>query len=231
MINLKLQDVKGAYDVIIGIGSWCGPSLYLRQYGLRRFSFPLDWMISNTISDVSRLLNDRFDGFMDLNQLRKTSGTSALLEDGVAVMSEGGQAHQDAHFILDTRYNIISVHDFPILPNQDWVQSYGAYKGRLNHRIDRFFRILENSHSALFVRWGEVTAEEAAELHKVVSSFVPGICRILFLQTLPDLEEMQEIDWGLEGICTLQVPVDRPNDGTLWHYAFDGLRLTDRWMT
>ncbi|WP_364279339.1 DUF1796 family putative cysteine peptidase [Peribacillus frigoritolerans] len=32
--------MKGSYDVIISLGSWCGPSL-----NLRRFSFPLDWCI------------------------------------------------------------------------------------------------------------------------------------------------------------------------------------------
>ncbi|AWP27926.1 peptidase [Paenibacillus sp. Cedars] len=227
--NLKLQDVKGAYDVIIGLGSWCGPSLYLRQRGLRRFAFPLDWMISNSISDVSRLLDNRFVGFMDLEQLQKTKGTSALLEDGVAVLSEGNQVYQDAHFILDTRYNIISVHDFPVLPNQDWMHSYDVYRGRLNHRIDRFFRILEHSESVLFVRWGEVTADEAAELHAVLSSLVRGTCNVLFLQTLLDLENVQEIDWGMNGICTLQVPDSRPNDISIWNYALDGLRLTNRW--
>jgi hypothetical protein len=41
MTELKLQDIKGSYDVIISLGSWCGPSL-----NLRRFSFPLDWVVS-----------------------------------------------------------------------------------------------------------------------------------------------------------------------------------------
>ena len=35
--NVKLVDVKGAYDVIISLGSWCGPSINLRQRQLRRF--------------------------------------------------------------------------------------------------------------------------------------------------------------------------------------------------
>ncbi|MFG1732773.1 DUF1796 family putative cysteine peptidase [Paenibacillus sp. GM2FR] len=50
------MDVKGAYDMIISLGSWCGPSVNLRQRQRRRFSFPLDWMISSSISDVTSVI-------------------------------------------------------------------------------------------------------------------------------------------------------------------------------
>ncbi|MGG4106272.1 DUF1796 family putative cysteine peptidase [Paenibacillus lautus] len=70
--------------LIISLGSWCGPSINLRERQLRRFSFPLDWMISSSISDVTRLLSNRFIGFMELGHMRKVEGTSALLEDGIA---------------------------------------------------------------------------------------------------------------------------------------------------
>ncbi|MEC0258927.1 DUF1796 family putative cysteine peptidase [Paenibacillus lautus] len=56
MTNVKLVDVKGAYDMIISLGSWCGPSVNLRQRQRRRFSFPLDWMISSSISDVTPVI-------------------------------------------------------------------------------------------------------------------------------------------------------------------------------
>jgi hypothetical protein len=29
MTEWKLQDIKGSYDIIISLGSWCGPSLNL----------------------------------------------------------------------------------------------------------------------------------------------------------------------------------------------------------
>lgn len=226
--NVKLVDVKGAYDVIISLGSWCGPSINLRQRQLRRFSFPLDWMITNSISDVTRLLSNRFIGFMELEHMRKIEGTSALLEDGIATPAEGRPYH-DAHFILDTQYDMISVHDFPIWPNQDWTQSYASYKEKINHRIHRFYEVLNNSRSVLFIRWGEVNAPEAALLHAVLSSFVAGTCNILFLRTMHDIQDVQELDWGIDGVCTLQVPIDRPNDESIWNHAMEGLYLTGYW--
>ncbi|UYZ00753.1 papain-like cysteine peptidase [Peribacillus frigoritolerans] len=66
MTELKLQDIKGFYDVIISLGSRCGPSLNLRRHNLRQFSFPLDWVVSNSLPDVSRILKNRFAGFIDL---------------------------------------------------------------------------------------------------------------------------------------------------------------------
>lgn len=226
--NVKIEDLKGAYDVIIGLGSWCGPSIFLARYQLRRFSFPLDWMISNSAADVTLLLKNRFEGFMELGQLRKIDGTSAFLEDGIAVLQEGG-TYQSAHYILDTRYNVISVHDFPVIPNQDWTAAYGAYSEKLAHRIQRFLHVLGHSRSVLFIRWGEIGEAEAVELHAVLSSLTPGSCRILFLQTVSGLQSIREIDWKRDGIGTLQVPLEQPYHEAGWSYAMNGLTLTGYW--
>ncbi|EHB66801.1 DUF1796 family putative cysteine peptidase [Paenibacillus lactis] len=225
--NVKLGDLKGAYDVIISLGSWCGPSIYLQRKQLRRFSFPLDWMVSSAVTDVTHLIKSRFEGFMELGQLRKIEGTSAYLEEGITV-PEGG-THLSAHFILDSRYNIISVHDFPIVPNQDWVAAYNAYQEKLARRIQRFWYVLQHSRSVLFVRWGEIGVQEAVALHAVLSSLTPASCSILFMQPVSGLESIQEIDWELGGISTLQVPLERPNDIAVWDYALNGLSLTGYW--
>ncbi|WP_343929667.1 DUF1796 family putative cysteine peptidase [Peribacillus frigoritolerans] len=82
MTELKLQEIKGSYDVIISLGSWCGPSLNLRRHNLRRFSFPLDWVVSNSLPDVSRILKNRFVGFMDLKNMKQVDGIASYLDDG-----------------------------------------------------------------------------------------------------------------------------------------------------
>ncbi|HWJ78777.1 MAG TPA: DUF1796 family putative cysteine peptidase, partial [Niallia sp.] len=57
---MKLEEIKGSYNLFVSLGSWCGPSLNLRRHQLRKYSFPLDWSISNSLSDVNRLLRTRF---------------------------------------------------------------------------------------------------------------------------------------------------------------------------
>lgn len=121
MTELKLQDIKGSYDVIISLGSWCGPSL-----NLRRSSFPLDWVEFNSLPDVSRILKNRFVGFMDLNNMKQVDGIAFYLDDGEVVFSDECGKQQKAHIIQDTYYNVISVHDFPMIPNQDWTHLYPA---------------------------------------------------------------------------------------------------------
>ncbi|WP_411739879.1 DUF1796 family putative cysteine peptidase [Peribacillus sp. S4] len=118
---MKLQDIKGSYDVIISLGSWCGPSL-----NLRRSSFPLDWVEFNSLPDVSRILKNRFVGFMDLNNMKQVDGIAFYLDDGEVVFSDECGKQQKAHIIQDTYYNVISVHDFPMIPNQDWTHLYPA---------------------------------------------------------------------------------------------------------
>ncbi|KWW21504.1 MULTISPECIES: DUF1796 family putative cysteine peptidase [Peribacillus] len=229
MADLKLQDIKGKYDVIISLGSWCGPSLNLRRHNLRRFSFPLDWVVSNSLSDVNKLLKNGFDGFMDIKQMQRIDGVAAYLDDGDAVFADEGRKKQNAHFIQDSTYNIISVHDFPIIEEQDWRQLYPAYKEKLNDRIRKFIEILANSQSVLFIRWGAVSIPEALELRSILAGMTPGKCNILFLDPIADIPSVKEIDWGIDGICTTQVPSQSPNDDSMWDHVYDGLAITDYW--
>ncbi|MGQ3381490.1 DUF1796 family putative cysteine peptidase [Priestia endophytica] len=227
---MKFEEIKGSYDLMVGLGSWCGPALHLRRHNLRRFSFPLDWVISNSLPDVSRLLKNRFQGFMELKNMKWTEGYAHLLDDGDAIFPpEGGTEPVNAHFIEDTYSNIISVHDFPVIPNQDWEVLYPSYKEKLNQRINRFLEKVENSSSILFIRWGVTNPNEAVELKSILSEMTSGKFNILILNAVSGLQEVMPIDWGIDGIASIQVPLENPNDNNVWDYAFQGLTLTDRW--
>ncbi|MEH6885683.1 DUF1796 family putative cysteine peptidase [Priestia megaterium] len=224
---MNLQDIRGSYDLMLGLGSWCGPSLNLRRHNWRRFSFPLDWMISNSISDVSRLLRNRFTGFMEFQNLQRTDGYAHFLDDGVAIFpEEGGTEPVNAHFIHDTYYNIISVHDFPIIPNVDWPVMYPSYKEKLHQRIARFLEKVENSSSILFIRWA-ATYEQAVELQSTLEGIVKGQFNILILCPEEGFKGVSEIDWGLDKICAVKVP-RIPNDPGTWNYVLEGITLPPR---
>lgn len=230
MIEVKFEDIKGSYDLMVGLGCWCGPALHLRRHNLRKFSFPLDWVISNSLPDVSRLLKNRFQGFMELKNMRRTEGYAHFLDDGHAIFPPGGGTEPvNAHFIEDTYSNIVSVHDFPVISNQDWKVLYPSYKARLNRRIDRFLEKVTNSPSILFIRWGVTNPTEAMELKSVLSEMAPGKFNILILNPVPGLQKISPMDWGIDGIASIQVPLDNPNDDSVWDYALQGLTLTNKW--
>lgn len=215
---------------MVGLGSWCGPALHLRRHDLRKFSFPLDWVISNSLSDVSRLLKNKFADYMELENMIRTDGYAHFLDDGTAVFpEEGGNEPVNAHFINDTLYNIISVHDFPIIPDEDWQTQYPSYKEKLNGRIQRFLEKITNSQSVLFVRWGADTYDEAAQLQTVLSEIVKGKFNILILQPVDGLQVVNELNCESDGICFVQVPLNNPNDDQIWDHVLNGLTLTDHW--
>lgn len=107
----------------------------------------------------------------------------------------------------------MKLHDFPIIPNQDWTHLY---------KVNKFIEIISISKSILFVRWGAVSVREEVGLQSVLSEMIPGKFNILFLDPIAGLKDVNEIDWGIKGICTMQVP----SDNSMWDYVYNGLTLT-----
>jgi len=216
---LNLQEIKGSYDVIVSLGSACNPALQLRRHNLRTFSGPLDWSVSLSLSDVSRLLKNKFDGFMELKNMCLIDGSAYVLDEGVNIQST------KSYFVKDTHYNILSVHDFPIIPNQDWTTTYPSYKEKLNHRIDRFLEKITNSQSVLFVRWA-ASYDQAVELQSVLSQLVKGQFNILILHPIEGSQGISTMNWGINRVCSVKVPND-PNNNETWDYVLNGVTLTN----
>ncbi|KAB7671182.1 DUF1796 family putative cysteine peptidase [Bacillus sp. B1-b2] len=225
---MNLEDVKGSYDLYVSLGSWCGPSLNLRRHHLRRFSFPLDWSISNSLSDVNTLLKTNFYGYMELENLEKTEGFAHFLDDGDAVFAQTGDEHPvTAHFIKDNFSNIISVHDFPLISGQDWQVRYPLFKETLTNRIQRLYEKLYTSNSVLFLRWGYASADEMAELESILMSIIPNRFKIVILQPTEGINDIQDMNFPLAHVCSVQVPANRPNDLEIWDKVLTGFSLTN----
>lgn len=219
MIDLNLHEIRGSYDLIVSLGSACGPASHLRRHNLRRFSMPFDWVVSNSLSDVNRLLENNFKGFMDLKNMSLIEGSDFFVRDEVVQPVK-------SYFIKDTFYNIISVHDFPVIKDQDWTETYPSYKEKLNMRINRFLEALKNSHSVLFVRWAGCY-DDVVELQSVLSKMIKNKFNILILVPSDTLQGVAEINWGLDRVCSIMVP-NRSADNSIWDYLLNGITLTNR---
>jgi hypothetical protein len=215
VIELNLQHIKGSYDEIVSLGSACNTAMKLRQHNLRRFSGPLDWKVSGSLSDVSRLLKNRFKGFMELENMHLLDGSGYGIDNG------GHLQPVKSHIVHDTYYNIISFHDFPVLPNQDWAATYPAFKSKLHYRIDRFLEKISNSPSILFVRWAG-SYEQAMELNSVLSGIVKGQFKILILVPTEGFHSVKELNWNINQVCPVSVP-NLPYDDSTWNYVLNGI--------
>jgi len=223
VIKIKLQDIKRPYDAVIGIGSACDPTIHIKRLNLRKHSLPLDWVVSLSLSDVNKLLMNRFNGFMELENLQLKEESHFYLDDGTPVFSDDRFTMVKSYFVEDTYYNIISVHDFPIIPNQEWSQTYPAFKEKLNKRIHRFLNIMNTSQSTLFVRWS-ATYTEAVELQTILHQLTNGLFHIVIINPIEDLPHIVETDWGLDRVCSIQVP-NFIHDYAIWDYVLNGVSI------
>lgn len=221
---MDFEAIKGTYDVIVSLGSSCSPAIQLKRLSLRKFSGPLDWCVSLKLSDVNRLLGNRFANFMDIRNLHVMERTHYWLEDGEEKRMDDSPELIPAYFVKDNLYQVLSVHDFPILPGQPWYVTYPSYKTKLDRRIRRFLDNVMNAPSVLFVRW-QGKYEEAYVLQEILAGLVKGKFTVLLLSPEEQPRAITELPWGLNRTCALSVP-DEPNNELLWNYVLNGVSVS-----
>jgi hypothetical protein len=218
---VKLSEVQKPYDLFVSLGSACDPAAFLRVHGLRRFSMPLDWVVSNHLSSVSRLFASKFAGYMELESMRLTDG-SATHYDEDAILQAGADA-RSSYFVEDTRYGILSVHDFAILPDLPWHATYPEFKQKSHRRIERLLQQLSESPSVLFVRWAGLT-DDAVALRKVLSEVAGGTADLLVLQPEAAVSSAVDRELEVDGVCCVRVP-NAPADSAIWNKILGGMSL------
>ncbi|UJF32182.1 DUF1796 family putative cysteine peptidase [Paenibacillus hexagrammi] len=217
---MNLSELKEQpYDLVASLGQNCDPASYLRVHGLRKFSMPLDWVVSSSLSDVNRLLRNRFSGYMNLSHMRPILGISQYVDESEA---PSGQQQLKSYFIKDTQYNIVSVHDFPIVPLKTWRKTYPAYYDKLSMRMGRFLQGIDLAKSVLFVRYFG-SYEQTLELESVLSTLTNREFCILLVNPVPNLKDVVEVDWGLRRVCSVQIPSTDNKDA--WYKLLGGIRL------
>jgi hypothetical protein len=63
---------------------------------------------------------------MDLKNMKQVDGIAFYLDDGDVVFLMRAASSKKRILLEDTYYNVISVHDFPMIPNQDGTHLYPA---------------------------------------------------------------------------------------------------------
>ncbi len=190
---MKLADLKGAYSAVYSLGDLCVAAIQLEKNGLRPLAGPLDWMSSPDLSDVNRLLANRFAGFMDYSHL-----------------AVEGKASERLYLVKETAYNIYSNHDFFTHNNfPPHLAAYPEVKAKYDRRVERFLQKAASGKRILFIRTGG-TREQAAELEAVLSRFVVHDFRVLLVNHTA-VGGLIEERIPLRRICAVQIP-----DAEIW---------------
>jgi hypothetical protein len=207
---MRLQELKGSYDAIFSLGDLCLSSIQLQNNNLRPYSGVLDWMASPKLSDVNRLLKNRFIGFMDLPNLR----IIGYADDNICVSDEA--------------YHFVSNHDFEVGPNTlTHLGTYPEVREKFDRRIKRFLEKCATSKRILFVRT-EGDMEDAEALQTVLSGLVKNDFRVLLVNH-DNVGGLVEDDWPLEKVCAVRLPSHEIWNGNnhLWKKLLDGVRHID----
>ncbi|MGR6130195.1 DUF1796 family putative cysteine peptidase [Paenibacillus sp. SER-28] len=205
-----LERLQGDYDAAFSLGGHCLPSIQLDKNGLRPYAGPLDWMISGNLSQVSRLLDARFAGFMDVDSLRVT-----------------GHDYGEHNFMVeDANYGITAAHHFPVSENtSEQLTSYPAFKTTLDRRIARLLDQFTLASRLLLVRVGG-SREQAVELHDVLLQRITHDFRLLYVD-YTGTDGVTELDWGLERLVSVELPPEDIWNGQdeMWRYMLENVRL------
>ncbi|GGA05447.1 amino acid permease [Paenibacillus marchantiophytorum] len=209
---MKLSEIKGSYDAFFSLGDSCFPAIQLEKNKLRPYAGVLDWMVSGDLSQVNRLLNNRFNSFMEFKNLKVV-----------------GEDYGPFNYIVrDETYHIDSAHDFSVKKNTIAnLESYPEIKEKYDRRIERFLDKLETSRRLLFIRTGG-NRKQVEELQMTLSKLVKHDFRILFGQ-YTDRENILETNWPIERVCTIELPnhdMLHGND-TLWKSIFSDIHYKD----
>ncbi|ANE48975.1 hypothetical protein SY83_16520 [Paenibacillus swuensis] len=200
---------RTTYDVIFSLGSECLTGLQLREHQLRTMAGPIDWMITDPLSKVSRLFHNRFSGFM--------------LEENLQVIGIDLQGKN--YLVNDLAYGIVSGHDFAIENNPPGpLTTYAEFRTKMDRRIARFNRVMNQSSMILFVRlYG--TEQEAKELESVLSQWIPRRFHVLLL--IPgQTESPTDLQWPLKRVCALEIPdIPRIWETSMWGEIFSNIHL------
>ena len=134
--------MRKKYDLIFGMGAACSCSQTLRKAGLQFLSFPLDWVGPNSnceayAQDLVRrtdILCSDFHDWLDPTDFRFRGDT---LTNGML------DYHND-------RLELQFIHDFP--RGVPFEESFPKVKSKYEHRIARFFKILNGAKTVLIFK-------------------------------------------------------------------------------
>ncbi|MED1741305.1 DUF1796 family putative cysteine peptidase [Bacillus swezeyi] len=211
-MNLKV--IEGHYDAVFSLGHLCLAAIQLRKNNLRPFAGPLDWVSTHSLTDLNRLLQNRFAGFMDPKNLRIIGYNTGEKKEGSTI------------YVVDDFYNIGSVHDFDAEENTlDHLATYPAVMEKFNRRINRFLEKMSTGSRLLFVRT-EGSLEEAQELERILSDLVQHDFHVLLVRH-SNVTGIVEKNWPLQKVCAVELPDKEiwESNNDLWTSMLEGVKI------
>ncbi|GAB6988578.1 DUF1796 family putative cysteine peptidase [Paenibacillus pini] len=182
------------YDAIISLGHNCQVASQLRRNHLRKFSGPLDWFNFAKTSEVCKVLQNRFEGFMLLENL-EVYGKS-----------------QNCHYVRDKSTTCLSFHDFKNVTEEDPLFDYFIFRETLDRRIRRFIDCLSSNKDILLIRANVNSTDSFDIYHAIKETYSNPNVHFLFVNQ-SDEQQIIEQPSTFKSINSLQIPSGKTWEG------------------
>lgn len=206
---MKLAEIKGEYNAIFSLGENCIPALKLRQFELRKFAGPFDWVGSPKLPNVTNLIATNFSNFLNKKNL---------------IVPQ--YASEEDLLVVDIAHHISFNHDFKTNVNTlQHLSDLPQVQKKYENRIHRFIDTLASAQHLLFIRT-EADWLDTVVLEKVLSQLIRHNYTILIVNHTP-VKGIVELDWKINNVCAIEIPNEEIWEGNdaLWEKIFQGITL------
>lgn len=109
------------YDEVISLGANCVTAMTLRHWGLRKSSYPFDWIAKYDLFDRFLLINNRFEGFLNFEDLEF-------------------EVRHGKYYATNRRTSYVMPHDFGKYSDGVPYDRYKDVDSKYGRRIDRLYK-------------------------------------------------------------------------------------------
>ncbi|MCM3783070.1 papain-like cysteine peptidase [Neobacillus mesonae] len=210
-MNKNSQQIAGIlkYDAVFSLGSNCQAAHQLRRLSLRLEAGPLDWFVSKDVDQLIRLIDTRFKGLMEQENLEMIS------------------TFRTCYCIQDTRYGFLSYHDFPVKEkSEDWTLDYPDFKTKLTRRINRLVQAMDSAEKLLFVRVN-AGQDDSERLYHSLRKQIKHSFDLILIDTLADSDAPVKRWVDRSGCIRYSIPkgTDWRGSNEAWNEVGSNVRL------
>lgn len=130
--------MKTRYDMIASLGGNCSAAIQLKNRGLRREAYPLDWVYMESEKSVAYLARGFENGFSDL-----------ALRENLRLFTDGLKTGVARYSYRDVHTGFCFIHQFDELV--DDVAAYERQIAVVRRRTERFLNRVRESKRVLFI--------------------------------------------------------------------------------
>ncbi len=174
---------KKYFDEVVSLGGECQVAHQLNRLGLRRESYPFDWIFSLDSAQLIAVLQNNFEEYLELQNLQEDKKKAG-----------------EHRYIIDTRYGMVHPHIFPL--GISFEEAFADVKATVDRRVKRFKNLGKTGGETLFVRIN-MSEEDSIALHDVLCEKFGEKTSLLVLNHTRDFQICEVLcEKGLE-ICTV----------------------------